>query len=158
MDYQAIIKAPFGLVGIRCDGDALAGIDFLAAGIKLQSPSSSFSRKVCEQLAAYFSDPDFYFDLPIKIASTEYRSKVWQAMRAIPHGEVQTYGELAERLQSSPRAIGQACGANPIPIVIPCHRVVSKAGLGGFMHHREGDALNIKRWLLAHETKHVIPV
>ena len=72
-------------------------------------------------------------------------------MCAIPCGHVLTYGEIAAQLGSSPRAVGQACGNNPIPIVIPCHRVVAKSGMGGFMHHNGGFALDIKRWLLAHE-------
>lgn len=151
MNYQAKLKAPFGMLGIRCEGDSITGIEFLSARVKPQPPSTDFAKKVCKQLAAYFANSDFQFDLPIKIASTEHRSKVWQAMRTIPRGEVQTYGVLAARLHSSPRAIGQACGANPIPIVIPCHRVVGKAGLGGFMHRDDDGALNIKRWLLAHE-------
>ena len=72
-------------------------------------------------------------------------------MQAIPRGQVLTYGEVAARIGSSPRAVGQACGNNPIPVIIPCHRIVGKASLGGFMHHSGGYALDIKRWLLVHE-------
>jgi len=151
MDYQAKLQAPFGVLGIRCTDDALTGIEFLAPGTVPQPPRNAFAQKVCEQLSAYVADPDFRFNLPLKPGGTEHQNKVWQAMCVIPRGQVQTYGDLSAQIHSSPRAVGQACGNNPIPIVIPCHRVVGKAGLGGFMHHSGGYALDIKRWLLAHE-------
>ncbi len=151
MSYQAKIAAPFGVLGIRCSGEALTGIDILPPGTRLQEARDGIALRVCEQLRAYLADPAFRFDLPLKTGGTPYQHKVWRAMRRIRPGEVATYGELAARLQSSPRAVGQACGANPILIVIPCHRVVSKSGMGGYMGHLEGHALDIKRWLLAHE-------
>ena len=151
--YQAQLRAPFGGVGIRCEDDALTGITFLAPNSAEQPPRDAFSRAVCAQLAAYFADADFQFDLPLKLSETAHQMKVWQAMRDIPRGQMQTYGDLATLLHSSPRAIGQACGSNPIPIVIPCHRVVSKTGLGGFMHRADSSALDIKHWLLTHEQR-----
>ena len=78
---------------------------------------------------------------------------VWRAMLQIPSGQTRTYGEVAQSIKSAPRAIGGACGANPVPIIIPCHRVVSKTGMGGFMGATEGDPLKIKAWLLAHERR-----
>ena len=149
--YQAQLRTPFGVVGIHCANEMLTGIAFLASKNKVQSPGDSFAREVCTQLQAYFDDAAFQFNLPLKLSGTEYQLKVWQAMRNIPFGQVLTYGELAAQVHSSPRAVGQACGNNPIPIVIPCHRVVSKAGLGGFMHSSDNSILDIKRWLLAHE-------
>ncbi len=151
MDYQAKLRAPFGVLGIRCTDELLTGIDFLAASSRVLAPRTAFARQVGEQLAAYFADPDFRFRLGLEPGGTAHQNKVWQAMCAIPRGRVRTYGDLAAELHSSPRAVGQACGNNPIPIVIPCHRVVGKSGLGGFMHHSGGDPLAIKRWLLVHE-------
>ena len=151
MDYQAKLKTPFGVLGIHCTDEALTGIEFLTPEKRPQSPGNAFARRVCEQLLAYFSDPDFHFKLPLQPRGTVHQNKVWQAMCSIPRGQVLTYGDLAAQIGSSPRAVGQACGSNPIPIVIPCHRVVGKASLGGFMHHSGGYALDIKRWLLAHE-------
>jgi methylated-DNA-[protein]-cysteine S-methyltransferase len=151
MVYQAKLKTPFGVLGIRCEADALTGIEFLPASVKPQPPATLFAKKVCDELAAYLADPNFHFTLPLKAGGTLHQNKVWKAMCAIPCGKVRTYGDLAAELHSSPRAVGQACGNNPIPIVIPCHRVVGKAGLGGFMHHSGGDALDIKLWLLRHE-------
>lgn len=153
MDYQAILIAPFGKLGIRCTDDAVLGIEFLPAGTRPLVPRNWLSQEVARQLAAYFANADFHFNLPLKLESTEHQRKVWQAMCAIPRGQTRSYGELAAQIRSSARAVGQACGNNPVPIVIPCHRVVSKAGLGGFMHRADTDALDIKRWLLAHEQR-----
>ena len=152
-EYQAKLAAPFGILGIRCEVDVLTGIEFLAPGTAPQPARSVFARKVCQQLTAYFGDADFHFDSPFEHNATGHRNKVWQAMCAIPRGQTRSYGELAEQLHSSPRAVGQACGANPLPIIIPCHRVVSKSGTGGFMHQSAGDAVEIKRWLLVHEQR-----
>ena len=153
MDYQAILAVPFGRLGIRCTDEVLLGIEFLPANTRAQAPRSALANEVCAQLEAYLADADSRFDLPLQLNGTKHQRKVWQAMQAIPRGQTQTYGELAVRLGSSARAIGQACGKNPIPIVIPCHRVVGKAGLGGFMHRADNAALDIKRWLLAHERR-----
>ncbi len=149
--YQAQLHTPFGGLGIHCEACSLTGITFLAADCAVLLPRDAFAKEVCAQLTAYFDDANFQFDLPLKLSGTEHQLKVWQALRDIPCGQVRTYGELAAVLHSSPRAVGQACGNNPIPIVIPCHRVVSKAGLGGFMHRGDSGALNIKQWLLSHE-------
>jgi methylated-DNA-[protein]-cysteine S-methyltransferase len=151
MDYQAKLAAPFGVLGILCTDDVLTGIEFLPPNTRLQLPEGPLARLVAGQLAAYFLDPDFVFSIPMRPQGTAYQAKVWQLMCAIPRGQTRYYGELAADLHSSPRAVGQACGNNPIPIITPCHRVVSKSGMGGFMHHSGGYALDIKRWLLAHE-------
>jgi len=153
MDYQAKLAAPFGVLGIRCDDRALLGIDILFAAEKPQRAASDFAKTVCEQLLRYFDNPEFRFSVPLKPDGTSHQQKVWQAMRDIPRGETRSYGELAAALKSGAQAVGQACGANPIPIIIPCHRVVGKSGLGGFMRHASGASLDIKRWLLAHEQR-----
>jgi len=153
MDYQAIIAAPFGKLGIRCTDDAVLGIEFIPANARALAPRNPLAKEVSRQLAAYFANADFHFNLPLKLEGTEHQRKVWQAMCAIPRGQTQSYGELAAQLRSSARAVGQACGNNPVPIVIPCHRVVSKTGLGGFMHRADVGALDIKRWLLTHERR-----
>ena len=151
MDYQAILVAPFGKLGIRCTDEAVLGIEFLPANVGALTPRNALARKVCTQIEAYLADSDFRFELPLKLNGSEHQRKVWRAMQDIPCGQTLTYGEMAAQLGSSARAVGQACGNNPVPIVIPCHRVVSKAGLGGFMHRGDNDALDIKRWLLVHE-------
>ena len=82
---------------------------------------------------------------------TPFQKKVWLALQKIPAGQVMTYGELAKQLKTSARAVGNACRANPMPLVIPCHRVVAKSGLGGFSGSQEGAPIKIKKWLLEHE-------
>jgi methylated-DNA-[protein]-cysteine S-methyltransferase len=151
MDYQAKLEMPFGVLGLRCTADALSGLDFLAAGAKPQRATGAFAKTVCEQLLHYLENPDAQFTVPLELNGTAHQQKVWQAMRVIPRGQTRSYGDLAAELKSCARAVGQACGANPIPIIVPCHRVVGKSGLGGFAHHTSGAHLDIKRWLLAHE-------
>jgi len=153
MDYQAKLKVPFGVLGIYCDDLALLGIDFLPATEQPQRATSAFAKTVCEQLLRYVENPDAKFTVPLKPGGTLHQQKVWRAMLDIPRGKTRSYGELAAELKSGAQAVGQACGANPIPIIIPCHRVVSKSGLGGFMRHASGASLDIKRWLLAHEQR-----
>jgi methylated-DNA-[protein]-cysteine S-methyltransferase len=76
---------------------------------------------------------------------------VWERVQSIPRGQTRSYMDIARELRSGPRPVGMACGANRIPLVIPCHRVVASRGIGGFMHSRGGHAIEIKRWLLRHE-------
>ena len=153
MKYQAIISAPFGKLGIRCSDTDLLGIELLPQSTKVQAPSGEMAKTICAELQAYLADPQHEIDLPFELDGTHHQCNVWQAMLDIPSGQTQSYGELAEKIGSSAQAVGQACGSNPIPLVIPCHRVVGKKGLGGFMHRADEDALNIKRWLLAHERR-----
>lgn len=151
MDYQAKLAVPFGVLGIRCDDRAVLGIDFLPARTKEQAPASKLAEKVCRQLQRYIQDADTRFDVPLRLEGTNHQLKVWRAMQAIPRGYTRSYGDIATELRSAAQAVGQACGANPIPVIVPCHRVLAKSGLGGFMRHASGDALDIKRWLLEHE-------
>jgi len=97
------------------------------------------------QLEAYFERRLSHFDLPLMPAGSPFERRVWQAMRQIPYGQTRSYGELAMEVGSAPRAIGRACGRNPIPIIIPCHRVLARNGLGGYSG---GSGLATKRRLL----------
>jgi methylated-DNA-[protein]-cysteine S-methyltransferase len=149
-DYDAVIASPLGRLGIRAR-TALTSIDFVSARMPLKQPRTPIARRVCTQLQAYFRNPRARFDLPLAPGGSEFQNAVWRAMRRIPSGRVRSYGDLAKSLESAARAVGGACRANPIPIVVPCHRVVSASGLGGFMGATGGRALQIKRWLLEHE-------
>lgn len=153
MDYQAKLYTPFCMLGIRCTDDALTGIDFLPAHEKTKAPENACADQVCRQLLNYLENPAAVFSIPLNPGGTPHQQKVWQAMLVIPRGQTRSYGELAAELHSGSQAVGQACGANPIPIIIPCHRVLGKSGLGGFMKHASGAPLDIKRWLLAHEQR-----
>ena len=150
-DFDAVVAAPGFSLGVRCNGEALTEIAWLPPRPE-QAGTSPLASETARQLEAYLADPAFQFDLPLVTPGTHFRRRVWQAIAAIPTGEVRTYGELARALSSSPRAVGQACGDNPVPIVVPCHRVVAASGaLGGFAHNRSGMMLDVKRWLLTHE-------
>ena len=150
--YSAKLDAPFAVLGIRTAGGAVTGIDYLPKGERAQAPANVLARRACRQLERYFDDPEFRFTLPLAPAGTAFRRKVWDALATIPVGESRTYGELARSLHTAPRAVGGACGANPIALIIPCHRVVGSQGsLGGFMGTTDGNPIAIKRWLLAHE-------
>ena len=150
--YSAKLDAPFAVLGIRTAGGAVTGIDYLPKGERAQAPANVLARRACRQLERYFDDPEFRFTLPLAPAGTAFRRKVWDALATIPVGESRTYGELARSLHTAPRAVGGACGANPIALIIPCHRVVGSQGsLGGFMGATDGNPIAIKRWLLAHE-------
>jgi len=109
---------------------------------------------LCDQLQAYFKDKNIVFNLPFNPVQhqqgTDFQKRVWQAISEIPIGETQTYSDIAKKIGSGPRAVANACGANVLPIIIPCHRVVAKNGVGGFMQGKP-QGLMIKKWLLQHE-------
>jgi methylated-DNA-[protein]-cysteine S-methyltransferase len=88
--------------------------------------------EAARQLEAYFAGKLTRFDLPLRPAGSDFEHQVWSAMQTIPYGKTACYGDLATKISSAPRAVGGACGKNPIPIVIPCHRVLAKSGLGGY--------------------------
>lgn len=151
--FDAVVPAPFGAVGVRIDGDRLRELVYLPPSYPLREPADALCRRVAEQLEAYFRNPDFRFELPLAAAGTAFQQRVWSVISAIPPGQALTYGEVAKQLRSAPRAVGQACGANWFPMVIPCHRVLAAGGLGGFSNSDDADGfhLGVKRWLLAHE-------
>ena len=149
--FQACLKTPFAVLGIRTDGDYLTRIEFLPRKHPALEPLTPAAALACQQLEAYVEDADFRFTLLLSVEGTLHQMAVWRAMQNIPRGETRTYGELARAIKSAPRAVGQACGKNPVPIVIPCHRIVGSTGLGGFMGAPDGDPIKIKQWLLAHE-------
>jgi len=153
---DCVIAAPFGCLGITTemvDGSLmLAHIRYLPASAKHKAPGNALAALVEQQCRAYFADSRTVFDLPLKPQGTEFQQRVWHAITQLQSGERTTYGAIAARLHSGARAVGGACGANYFPLVIPCHRVVAKANLGGFMgQDAPGLYRDIKLWLLNHE-------
>lgn len=148
-----MLALPFGKLGVRSDAGLIAELCYLPPHSDAKAPTDAASAIAEEQLQRYCDDASFVFDLPLRQAGTEFQRKVWDAISSIPAGSMRTYGELAKHLGSAPRAVGQACGANWFPVVIPCHRVTAASGLGGFSNSDDpnGYLLGIKRWLLAHE-------
>lgn len=154
--YDAVLPAPFGQLGVVADTAGLRQIDFLPVDYGLSFPATVPVpvRQLAAALALFWNDASVPFELLLQYQATPHQRRVWQALLAIPVGRTRSYGAIAAEIGSSPRAVGQACGANPLPILIPCHRAVAKNGSGGFMHQREGAAMDYKHWLLAHESRY----
>lgn len=150
--YDVIINAPFGGVGIHVESDYVVGIQLFPIQQSTREASHKFAQYIAHQISQYFMQAGSILDIPYAVSGTPFQKRVWKAISDIPAGEVLTYSELAEKVGSGPRAVANACGANRLPLLIPCHRVVAKNGLGGFMQGING-GLKIKEWLLAHESK-----
>jgi methylated-DNA-[protein]-cysteine S-methyltransferase len=149
---SATLAAPFATLGIVSDGRALTRVRYLRQGAPAVLPTDRIAERGVRELERWLDDPQFRFTVPLAPAATPFRERVRDAIRAIPVGESRTYAEVARTVRSSARAVGGACGANPIALIVPCHRVVgSRGALGGFMHGSEAEAIAVKRWLLAHE-------
>ena len=149
--FDAVLDAPFGKLGVRVADGALRELVYLPESTPTIDSSNALVGKLARQLDVYYGNPGAVFDIPLAPAGTDFQQRVWNAICAIPCGSVITYGTIARQIGSVPRAVGQACGDNWFPILIPCHRVVSASGIGGFSHHTDGYLLNIKHWLLRHE-------
>jgi len=152
--YVAILDAPFARIGVRVHEERIVGIDYLPMTAPTCMSANPLVEEFRKQLGLYLKDPRHHFDLPRSEAGTQFQRRVWDLISAIPSGSTRTYGDVAAQLGSAARAVGGACGSNPIPLIIPCHRIVAASGaLGGFMHSRAAFPLDIKRWLLAHEAR-----
>jgi methylated-DNA-[protein]-cysteine S-methyltransferase len=151
--YDAVVAFPRMKVAVVTRGERVAEIRYLPADAAVQAPRNALAERAARQLERYRDDAGARFDLPLVIEGSPFQRRVWEAMCAIPRGRTRTYGELACELGGEPRAVGQACGDNRLPIVIPCHRVVAADGIGGFAHATGGYLIEAKRWLLLHEAQ-----
>ena len=153
IEWSATLRAPFAVLGIRTDGHAVTGVAYLLQAERESAPRDAVAERALRELQAYLRDPEFHFTVPLDTGGTAFQRRVWEAIRAIPRGESRTYGEIARAVRSGPRPVGQACGANRIALIIPCHRVIGTGGgLGGFMNAADAEGPRaIKRWLLTHE-------
>lgn len=152
--YAAILAVPAGLhckLGVCLDQEALCSLDFLPIRHPAVTPASALARRVVDQLQRYFADPAGGFSLPLALHGTPFQQRVWRALMGIPAGSSASYGAVAAQLGTGARAVGNACRSNPVPIIVPCHRVVGQHSLGGYAGDVAGDRPAIKRWLLEHE-------
>ena len=149
--FDVTVDFPKMKVAVATREDRVVEIRYLPLGSSAVVPRNPLAERAARQLERYREDPDARFDLPLAIEGTAFQRRLWHALCEIPRGKTVTYGELARRLGAEARAVGQACGDNRLPIVIPCHRVVAADGLGGFGHATGGYLLEAKRWLLLHE-------
>lgn len=152
-DCTAVLSTPFGAFGIVARDACIQELLFLPPDTPARSPTDALTERAAAQILRWLEDADARFDLPLATRGTPFQHRVWQGIRSVPRGEVQTYGQLATRIGSAARAVGQACGANPFPLVTPCHRIVGSAGLGGFAKASGGYLIDAKRWLIAHEAR-----
>ncbi|MEY4685492.1 MAG: hypothetical protein RLZ25_1951 [Pseudomonadota bacterium] len=151
-----LLATPFGRVELWVQHGHVCRIVLSPEPVSSQrAPTAALALRECNplkgQIERYLQDPKQAFDWEIPADGTTFQHHVWDALKSIPSGEVRTYGELARALGSGARAVAAACRANRWPLLIPCHRVISATGEGGFCGHTTGPYLAIKRWLLAHE-------
>ena len=149
--YDCVLDSPLGRLGVRYRDERVTQLDYAAPAVPLKAATTAFGRRVTSQLQAFFAHPEHRFTLPLDMQGTVFQCRVWDALMQIPAGETLTYGELAARLCSGARAVGNACRRNPVSIIVPCHRVVAAAGIGGYSGSTGGRELDRKHWLLAHE-------
>lgn len=136
-------NSPLGPLSIFEEDEHIVALDWGWPPLSEETPLLS---SVFHQLEAYFSRQLNAFDVPLAPRGTAFQHRVWNLMQQIPYGQIRTYGDIATELGTSPRAIGGACGRNPIPILIPCHRIIARNGaLGGYSGL---DGIETKEWLL----------
>ena len=126
---QISMHAPIGDLTISAEDDIIVSLDW---GWAQEQSTNTLLHDANSQLDDYFDGLRKNFDLPLEPPGTKFQQRVWSMMEQIPYGKTITYGEIAKALGSSARAVGRACGANPIPIIIPCHRVVAANDMGGY--------------------------
>ena len=157
--FDEFIVSPVGFLGVKFDHAQLSTLTFLGKELptdivaKTSKDNENISKEVRSMLDDYFNDPRSTKQPAKVLTGTTFQKNVWHILSTIKPGQTRTYGDIARQLGSSPRAVGNACRRNPVPIFIPCHRVVSASGRGGFMGHTTGEPVEIKEWLLAHEQK-----
>lgn len=154
-EFSAIVPSPFGAIGINTQDDFLIGLallshEMLVGSVKEKPATDAFTQSIVNQIKTYLADSKAALDSRYALHGTPFQTRVWHVIAQIPSGQVLNYTALANKVGSGPRAVANACGANNVPLFIPCHRVVAKNGLGGFMQGEAG-GLSIKQWLLKHE-------
>jgi len=160
MHWDAVIEFPKMKVAVATrdvnGNPSVAGIRYLPPATPPMDPQNELAERAVRQLERYREDPDARFDLPLLVEGTEFQRRVWEIMCTVPRGRTLTYGEVARKMgegaADAARVVGQACGDNKLPIVIPCHRIVAANGIGGFSHSSDGYLIEVKRWLLMHES------
>lgn len=141
------LDSAVGPLTLTATGAAIYALRFADTGPR--DSRNALLQEAARQISAYFARQLSRFELPLDLRGSNHNLAVWHAMLAIPYGETLTYGDIAQRIGSTPRAVGMACGANPIPLIVPCHRVIGKDGsLVGFSG---GDGRRTKARLLDHE-------
>lgn len=145
---------PIGAIRFIYEQQQLIGVDIFPS-VPLNSSSPEPNSEAYRQIVEYINGTRQSFDINYSLNGTAFQTRVWHALLQIPYGQTRTYGELAEQLNTSARAVGNACRANPLPLIIPCHRIVAKTSIGGFSGQTTGKKIHTKLWLLNLEKKHI---
>ena len=156
MEWQLKQRLQIGkhcwIIAVHCDEYHIIRVEHIKHPITELKPKNMLAEEAARQIKAYCRKPrGFVFELPLVSAKTEHQRKTRVAIQNIPGGQTRTYGEIAREINSSPRAVGGACRANMMSLIVPCHRVVAADGLGGFMGWK-GDESDIKSSLLEYES------
>lgn len=131
-DRRATVVSPVGNITVTAVDGAIDRLLWTPKDKPTSVNTSNLLTAASDQLSAYFAGTLKAFDLPLAPAGTDFQKSVWREMCSIPYGEILTYGDVAKRIKSAAQAVGNACGANPIPIIIPCHRILASNGMGGY--------------------------
>jgi O-6-methylguanine DNA methyltransferase len=154
--YRAFYKSPIGRIEITATEKEICSLDFVKDKTSHKATALSPALREClKQLDEYFAGKRRIFELMLRLAGSEFQCDVWQALLDVPHGATASYADVAKavRRPKAVRAVGSANGANPIAVIVPCHRIIaSDGGLGGY-----GGGLWRKEWLIEHEWKHAAP-
>lgn len=143
--------APFAVLGIATDGACVTSVRYLPRHMPAVAPHDRIAERACREIERYLADPAYVFRVPYHLQGTPFQCQVWHEIEKLFPLKTATYGDIARRIGSAARAVGGACGANPVPLIVPCHRVLAAGGLGGFMGGKASFPLSVKRWLLHHE-------
>jgi methylated-DNA-[protein]-cysteine S-methyltransferase len=158
-EEHAVISSPIGRIALDSDGVGLTAVR-LKVKDPLKPPIHPLLKRAAEEIGEYFRGARRSFSAPLHRpdGATAFQRRIWDALAQIPYGTTRTYGDLARELSTSPRAVGGACARNALPLLVPCHRVVAKSGLGGFSGDwQTGLAIDVKKVLLDLEAKGSTP-
>lgn len=148
---DTVIEVPFGQLLVSASDHWVTGIELNTTRASRVTAVSELITNMSEQLRDYFVQAHNHWSLPLANQGTVFQNKVWSYLQTIPVGKTRTYAEVAISLNTSARAVGNACRANPFMIVVPCHRVISSTSIGGYYGKTKGDEIMVKQWLLDHE-------
>ncbi|WP_144391426.1 methylated-DNA--[protein]-cysteine S-methyltransferase [Pleionea sediminis] len=145
-----ILNSPIGKLEFVIIGEAVHQVNLNVDKPEIP-PHTEFESEISNQVDGYFSGALKRFTLPTNANVSEFQKRVLQALSNIPYGKTLSYGQLSKIINSSPRAVGGGCRRNPLPIIIPCHRVTAASDIGGFAGKKSGTLVQMKHWLIHHE-------
>ena len=153
---QIVLKTKIGKIAVHYQDNFVIKVQQVINQVRATTKNDPLAIEIQKQFSAYFSGELKEFNLPFLFhQGTDYQLKVWDQIRNISYGSTKTYGEISKKIKSGPRAVGNACRCNQLLLLVPCHRVVSAVGLGGFLGDADGSLARRKQWLLDHEQENV---